>query len=130
MKKPTIRNRHGPEHGIQKEICQFLRARGWLVQRMIGNALQYGVPDLYIAHSKWGQRWLECKNPQEWNFTQAQRINFPLWDSYNVGIWILTAATKEEYQKLFKVPNWRDYWKNSWGKINVESLLKELDDEN
>ena len=34
-----------------------------------------------------------------------------------IGIWILTAATQDEYDKLFKLPNWRAYWKESWGRF-------------
>ncbi|MGO8994885.1 MAG: hypothetical protein ACLQVI_16340, partial [Polyangiaceae bacterium] len=39
----------------------YLKIRGWHVERMIGNAFQMGVPDLFIAHLKWGQRWIDVK---------------------------------------------------------------------
>ena len=48
MKKPSIRAKHGPEFHIQKEIVKFLQARGWHVERLVGNAYQAGLPDLYI----------------------------------------------------------------------------------
>jgi hypothetical protein len=126
MKKPKIRTAHGPEYGIQKEICNFLRDRGWHIERLIGNALQMGLPDLLVGHPKWGVRFIEVKNSDEYNFTKAQRAKFPILDRYGFGIWILTAATEEEYQKLFSTPNWKDYWKSSWGPLDVDSLLDEL----
>ncbi len=127
MKRPKIRSAHGPEYGIQKEICSFLRARGWWVERLIGNALQMGLPDLIVGHPKWGVRFVEVKNHDEYNFTRAQKHKFPILDRYGFGIWILTAGTEAEYEKLFAPPNWKEYWKPGWGEINVDELLEELD---
>jgi hypothetical protein len=129
MNRPKIRKAHGPEYGIQKEICCFLRERGWHVERIVGIGWQFGLPDLYITHPKWGQRWLEVKNPGEYTFTKAQRIKFPILDKYGTGIWLLTAATEDEYEKLFKGPNWKDYWKKTWGPIDIDALLAELENE-
>jgi hypothetical protein len=128
MDKPKIRDKHGPEYGIQKEIVKFLRTHGWLVERMVGGAFQSGIPDLYIAHPKYGQRWLECKNPDEYNFTKAQKYKFPIWAAMGIGIWILVAATEAEYDKLFKEPNWECYWKKTWVKPDIDAILEELDD--
>lgn len=128
MKTPKIRAAHGPEFGIQREICKYLRDRGWHVERLIGNALQMGLPDLIVGHPKYGVRFLEVKNSGEYNFTKAQKSKFPILDAYGFGIWIMTAATEEEYQKLFKLPNWRDYWKKTWGPISIEKLLGDLDE--
>ena len=45
-----IRRPHeGPERKIQRALIAFLNARGWLVERMIGNAFQMGIPDLFVA---------------------------------------------------------------------------------
>ena len=126
MKPPKIRAAHGPEYGIQREIINFLRVRKWHVERIVGIGWQFGLPDLYIAHPQWGQRWLEVKNDGEYTFTKAQKIKFPILASFGVGIWIMTAATEEQYERLFKEPNWRDYWKKSWGQINIDALLEEL----
>lgn len=49
-----------------------------------------------------------------------------MWEKFKIGIWILTAANEEEYDKLFKEPNWRDYWKSSW---NLEPTPEEIFDE-
>jgi hypothetical protein len=87
-----------------------------------------GLPDLLVGHPKWGVRFLEVKNDGEYNFTRAQKLKFPVLDAFGFGVWILTSATEEEYQKLFGAPNWKDYWKPQWGEINVESLLEELDE--
>jgi len=128
MKKPSIRAKHGPEFHIQKEIVKFLQARGWHVERLVGNAYQAGLPDLYISHRKFGQRWLEIKNSGHYEFTKQQKIKFPILDSYNVGIWIMTGATEEEYDKIFDAPNWRCYWKDSYGQIDIDTLLDDLNE--
>ena len=40
----------------------------------------------------------------------------------------LVAATEEEYDKLFKEPNWRDYWRPRYDAylMGVDALLAEL----
>lgn len=121
------RAKHGPEWFIQQDLIKFLDARGWLVERMIGNAYQMGIPDLYCHHPKWSYRWIDVKQPNKYSFTKEQKRKWPEWEQKGVGIWILTAANQEEYDKLFAPPNWRDYWKASWGELpDVDALLDEL----
>lgn len=126
----TRRAKHGPEWFIQRDLTHYLEVRGWLVERMIGNAFQVGIPDLYIHHPKWGSRWVDVKHPDRYYFTTAQRQKWPLWDSVGIGIWILTAADQVAYDKLFGPPNWKDYWKDSWDPIptlaNIDRMLDEL----
>ena len=114
---------HGPEYAIQQDIVAFLKARGWHVERLIGNAFQSGLPDLLAFHKKWGYRFIEVKYAERYSFTKAQKVKFPTLEQFNVGIWILTEATQEAYDKLFKKPNWRDYVKKTW-KIPTQ---KEID---
>lgn len=115
------------EAKIQAELTEFLEARGWLVERMIGNALQKGIPDLFCYHPKYEYRWIDCKRPVGHSFTKAQRRKWPEWEAKGVGIWILTSADNNEYAKLFKPPNWRDYWKDSYGElINLEDVLNNI----
>ncbi len=123
--------RHGPEWFIQRDLIQFLKCREWHVERVIGNALQMGLPDLYVAHKRWGTRWIDCKrSDSKYSFTKAQKRKWPILDAFGVGIWILTAATQAEYDKLFKPANWRLFWKDSWGVIpDIDALLDELDKE-
>jgi len=125
------RPKHSQEWHIQQALIAYLKARGWHVERMIGNAFQMGVPDLFIAHPKWGQRWIDVKRPgKNYSFTKAQKLKWPVWDTFGIGIWILTAANQAEYDKLFAPPNWRAYWKASWGKTpDIDALLDELDRE-
>jgi len=120
------RNKHGPEYSIQRNFVRFLEDRHWLVERMIGNVYQTGIPDLFIAHKKYGTRFLDIKNPISYNFTAAQRWKWPIWDKFGIGIWIITAATEEEYQKLFKDPNWKDYWKESYNERSIKNAFKDL----
>jgi len=126
------RAKHGPEWHIQKKLVQYLKDREWVVEVMHGNAFQQGIPDLWIFNRKWGARWVDTKNPTKYSFTKAQKLKWPYWDSMGIGIWILTAATQEEFDKLFGPPNWRDYWKESWAlptQSDIDKMLDEFDEE-
>ena len=57
---------HGPEWYIQQHLIGFLKARGWHVEHTHGNLYQTGFPDLYVAHKKWGTRWIDCKQPNRY----------------------------------------------------------------
>jgi len=126
MKRPRIRKKHGPEYGIQAEVIKYLKDRGWFVERMIGNMFQMGIPDIYCFHKKYGERWIDIKNPVQYEFTKAQKWKWPQWETAGIGIWILVAASDEEYDKLFKKPNWRQYWKSKYD-IDLDALLEEMD---
>lgn len=129
---------HGPEWYIQNRWVDFLEAKGWLVERVVGNAFQMGLPDLFLAHKKYGQRWVDIKVYGRYSFTKAQKRVWPIWDDYGVGIWIIGAASSEdctkqhmitEHRKLLEPPNWREFWNPKWDdKPNIEKLLKEVDD--
>ncbi len=95
----------GPEAKIQAAIIKMLRERGWFVKPTHGNMYQHGLPDLYIAKRRYGSRWVEVKNLESFKFTPAQWEDFPRMIAEGVGIWVLVAATEEEYQKLFQKPN-------------------------
>lgn len=115
----------GPEAKIRAALVSYLETRGWLVNITHGNAYQTGFPDLYIARDA-ATRWIDVKTPGRYSFTKAQRAKWPEWERYGIGIWILVAATQEEYDKLFAPPNWRAYWKPSWELPNIEAALREL----
>jgi hypothetical protein len=102
------------EMKIQREIVEYLKIRGWHVERMLANAYQMGIPDLYAFHKKWGERWIEVKRAEDYSFTTRQRQKWPVWEKAGIPIWILTAATQEQYHLLFKPPNWREFWKPSF----------------
>lgn len=115
------------EKKIQDALIQYLRERGWLVERFIGNAYQQGIPDLYLYHPKWGERWVDVKVEGKYSFTKAQKFKWPLWESFGIGIWILTGADQRNYDKLFSPPNWRDYWRDSWGDLpDLDALIEEM----
>lgn len=109
MDKFKPKSRIGPEAKIQVELEKFLKGKDWLVKSTHGNVYQSGFPDLYCAHLKYGARWVEVKNPLAYSFTPAQIAFFPLLNAHGVGVWILTAATEHEYEKLFKPANWLHY---------------------
>ena len=124
------KHKHGPEWYIQRDLKQFLRERNWLVEQTHGNRFQTGFPDLYIFRRDVGERWIDCKNPGSYTFTRDQKRKWPVWAEFGIGIWIITAATQEEYDKLFRPPNWKEYWKASWGDLpDIDALLAELDAE-
>ena len=116
-----------PEWHIQQALIRYLEARDWLVEHTHGNLYQQGFPDLFIHHIKWGYRWIDCKVKGKYSFTKAQKQKWPLWEQHGVGLWILTGANQEEYDKLFAPPNWRMFWKAKWGELpDIEKLLSEI----
>jgi hypothetical protein len=120
---------HKLERHIQREMVAFLQARGWHVERISADSYQNGLPDLYCFHEKWGQRWVEVKRPQGYSFTKRQRHKFPIFERARIGIWILTAATQEQYNLLFKSPNWREFWRPSFAlpsQSDVDAMIDEL----
>lgn len=133
----SARAKHGAEFHIQTKWVKFLEGKGWLVQRMIGNQYISGIPDLFIAHKQYGQKFVDIKVYGRYSFTKAQKIVWPLWESFNIGIWIIGAkdsksCTKEhmlaEFPKLMQPPNWRDYWKPQWDeKPDIDKLLEDVD---
>jgi hypothetical protein len=101
---------------IQENIENYLRSFGWYVLRTHGNVFQSGFPDDYAIHVKYGARWIEVKLPGMENsrFTPAQIDIFPQLIKNGAGVWILTAATMVEYEKLFKPSN---LWSYMMGKL-------------
>jgi hypothetical protein len=114
---------------IQRDLVEFLGIRGWHVERMLADAYQNGIPDLYCFHRKWGERWVEVKRPEGYTLTLRQRQKWPEWVKAGIGIWILTAATQEQYDLLFGPPNWRNFWRPSFQTptmADVDRMIDEL----
>lgn len=111
MDPKNLKSRKGPEAKIQDAICKKLRALGWHTEETHGNLYQFGLPDVYAMHQKYGTRWIEVKDPKRRGniFTPAQRLKFPIWVAHGVGVWVLTSDSDSEYQKLFKPCNWWQY---------------------
>jgi len=131
MDPKKFRSKDGPEAIIQRNFIRYVKERGWNVERMIGNQLQKGIPDIYIMHPKHGNRWIDLKNPLDYEFTSAQIIKWPIWEAHGTPIWIITGWSDEEYDKLFKPCNWREYWKPKYDeqREELEADLQELFDE-
>lgn len=109
MEPKDIKSKIRPEAKIQNEMIMYLRGRSWIVKPTHGNAYQSGFPDLYAAHIRYGARWIEMKHDEAYSFTPAQREFFPLLSSVGIGVWVLVAATEEEYLKLWQPANWYQY---------------------
>jgi len=105
------KKRKNPEAIIQEAIIEMLELKGWFVKVTHGNMYQSGFPDLFVCHQLYGPRWVEVKKPgfKGSKFTIAQVRDFPLFCSNGSGVWVLTAATKREYEKLFDDYNWWTY---------------------
>ena len=71
------------------------------------------------------------KNPKGYEFTQAQRIKWPIWEAKGKGIWIITGWSDADYAKLFAPPNWREYWKPRYDEemLELDQDLQEMFDE-
>lgn len=106
-----LKVREHPEAKVQKSIVNMLLIKGWFVKRMVGNAFQFGIPDLFACHYRYGQRWIEVKLPgmKGSKFTAAQLEDFPKLCANGSGVWVLTGDSDTEYQKLFAPPNWYMY---------------------
>lgn len=109
MYPQKIKCKEGPEAAIQADIVKFLRYRGWFVKETHGNLYSHGWPDLYATHSTYRSRWIEVKNLESYSFTAAQLDAFPKFCANGSPIWILVAATEEEYRKLWLPSNWYFY---------------------
>lgn len=101
----------GPEAKIQRDIILMLETKGWWTKTTHGNAHTDGWPDIWASHKTIGNRWIEVKLPnmKGSHFTSAQLRDFPQFNNVGGGVWVITAATEEEYLKLFKEPNWWMY---------------------
>lgn len=97
----------GPEREIQEEIKSALTSQDWHVMETIGSIYQYGFPDLYACHKKYGQRWIEVKNPRGYIFTPGQLRTFPELEAKGVAVHVLTSS--QDISLLFGPSNWRNY---------------------
>lgn len=101
----------GPEAIIQEKIIKALTLRGWFIMVSHGNLFQKGFPDLYATHKAYGGRWIEVKNKEAYEFTNAQLEFFPKLVANGTPIWILVNDSDDELKKLFKPGNWWTYLK-------------------
>lgn len=108
---PKLYGQAAPERKIQSAIEDMLRRRGWYVVRTHGNTFQSGLPDDFATRLPNIHRWIEIKLPhmQGSRFTPAQLKVFPELCKHGSGVWVLTAATEEEYNKLYEKCNWYKY---------------------
>lgn len=103
--KKIINHAKGPEDIIQEAIIDMLEKKGWFVKHLHGNMYQRGFPDLFAAR-KGMIRLIEVKNPKVWKFEETQIELFGELAKQQIGVWIMFAATEEEYAKLFKPANY------------------------
>jgi len=101
--------KESPEAGIQREIVKYLKDRGWYVEVMHASLLLRGVPDLFAFHRSHGMRWIEVKNPKKYHFTRPQMLKFAAMMRAGIGIWIMTAANKYQYDLLWSPGNWAHF---------------------
>jgi hypothetical protein len=127
MAKRKAYKRKNREQQIRdKEIRPMLKDLGWLVEVTHGNRFMKGFPDLYLMHPEFSSRWVDVKVEGDYEYTEAQRKKWPRWHKHGTGIWIMTGASQDQYERLFKPPNWLDYWKPRYGDPFKEFDLDEL----
>lgn len=100
---------------IVTPLTDFLRHKGWLVEKTHGNRFQSGFPDLYIAHPQFMAKWIECKVIRNGSihFEDSQICKFAKWIAYGVKIWIIAdtdlrgngVGLNRAYDKLFRDSN-------------------------
>jgi len=131
MRKPRFRSR--PEDLLQDKIITFLEQRGWMVEKMHGNAFQHGIPDLYCWNEGLDMhRWIDVKVEGKHEYTKRQCQKWPKWEARGLGVWIMMYPSEEWYAKLFKPPNFRDYWKPRYDRYldDPEEIIQEILEEN
>ena len=115
------------EKKIQDGITVALQLRGWHVERLVGFALQRGLPDLMAFHPKFSYRFIEVKRPKGYRFTKAQVDKFPKLVAHGVGIWVLTCWEDNELAKLFQPPNLSQFLDISkYPSDDVDKLLADI----
>lgn len=128
------RFRSSPEKIIEDAIRLFLSERGWRVDKTHSSAYSSGWPDLHCWHPHFGLRWVDVKNPLAYTYTKSQCQLWPQWEKFGLGVWIMFAASDDEYSRLFKPANFRDYWKPRYDEYlrDISEILESegvLDDE-
>lgn len=111
MEPLKLPNKKGPEFHIRAAVIKMLHLKGWYVKIVHSSEYSSGFPDLYATHKKYGPRWIETKLPnmEGSRFTAAQMETFPKMSANGSPIWILVAATENEYKKLFAPENFMEY---------------------
>lgn len=110
------RNKTGPEGAIQDSVMSRLEAQDWYCVETYGSAYQSGLPDIFACHAKYGQRWIEFKNPAGYKFTPAQTDVFPRFAAEGVGIWILDGDEDHQVARIHGPANWHCYLWPSLGR--------------
>lgn len=133
MSRKQYKRKNQEKQIRDKEIRPLLEGLGWLVELTHGNRYMSGFPDLYLSHMQFGIRWVDVKVENDYEFTLAQRRKWPKWHQHGSGIWIMTAATQEQYELLFKPPNWINFWKKKYGdpmkEFDLDTLLNTISEE-
>lgn len=103
------------EEKIVRRVINKLKLHDWYTVILHGNIHTNGMPDIFACHFNYGIRLIEIKDPNSYSFTGAQLEKFPKLCANGAGVWILTSDSQEEYNKLFKPPNWV-YYLSIWNK--------------
>lgn len=118
-----------PEKKLEHAVRNYLHSQGWYTVKMHGNKFQSGIPDLYCAHPKYGQRWIELKT-RDGVMTSAQCRTFPKFHKAGVKIFIIGAVsdigTPGSNKGIFgSKSNWLPYM----NKKNRFLILQPLDED-
>ena len=117
------------ESAISRDVKEELQSLGWHVEVITCNAFMRGIPDFYCFKVIGGEeyhRWVDIKRPKGGTLTKYQARKWPLFESIDLGVWILTGTGQEEV--LFGPPNFRDWWRPRYDKYVMKQpcdLLRE-----
>lgn len=113
-----------PEQSLSDKIRARLEKKGWITEKLFGNALQKGLPDLLCTHKNYGVRFIETKNSVA--FTKAQKKKFPLLQNNGLNIYIITPENEKDLFKIIMRPgNLGAYLDLNKRRGNVLDLLSE-----
>ena len=103
---------------IVEPMVSLFKHRGWTCHNIHGNNYQDGLPDYFIHHPDYEDKWIEFKvfyDNYKVHLTKAQKRVFPSFCANNVSFYAIAGfdlrgrhsykKRLDNYLKLFQKPN-------------------------
>ncbi len=88
-------------------LVMYMRAHGWIIDKLGGGPYTVGWPDFFAWHPQHGLKWIETKAPGG-KLRKSQIDRFKRWSRAGLDVYVLEDET--HYRRLFaQHPNWREY---------------------
>ncbi len=89
---------------------------------------QYGFPDLYGHHPKWGGRWIDVKESRVIRFTRVQKIKWPVWEEVRLRYLDSDRGQSTRERQTLCAAQLARVLETVWGDVpDINELLDELD---